>query len=324
MIGKEVSTLLEKSALADSDVTLLDSKENEGVISEYGGEARLVAVADEDSLVRSDIIFLCCRGEEARKYFAFPRKKRSLLIDFSRISWEAYKAPLINYGINKQDMKKHQGIISSPHPITMMLSNLLFPLDQTFGIQSASVNVFSPVSVFGEQAIEELYQQTVNILNFKEIPKEFFKNQLVFNIIPGFTEEQSSNYVSLDSKISEEILAILGWRNKKLAIRIILVPVFHCHSFSLHIKFDKDTGERDLVRTLAEREGIKWIPKGEAAATPVSVAGQQKMYLSNLERDGLSPAGYWIWSVSDHLLSGCASNAIKIAEYLVSEKPFPS
>lgn len=320
IIGKEVCSLLETSTLAGSEVTLLDSKEFEGVLSEYRGEARLVTAVNRDSFVHSDIIFLCCRGEEAREYVSFPRKKISFVIDFFMRSWGDCEAPVINCNINMQDIKKHQGVISSPHPIALMLSNLLFPLDRAFGINIASINVFSPVSVFGEQAIEELYQQTVNLLNFKEIPKEIFRNQLVFNIIPDYTEVQTPKKNSLTIKISEEILAILGWKNRKIAIKIILVPVFHSYSSSLHIKFQKDIEGNDLAQALAGKEWIKWIPEGEAAATPVGVAGQQKMHLSNLEEDGLSPKGYWLWSVSDHLLTECASNAIKIAEYLVSEK----
>lgn len=320
IIGKEVCSLLETSTLADSEVDLLDSKEFEGVISEYRGEARLVTSVKKDSFLHSDLIFLCCRREEAREYICFPRKKSSYLIDFSMESRKDRVAPVINCGINIQDIKRNQGILTSPHPIAMMLSNLLFPLDRAFGIHFATVNVFSPVSAFGEKAIEELYQQTVNLLNFKEIPKEIFKEQLAFNIIPDFTEEQMSKKNSLTAKISEEIFAILGWKSRKLAIKIIVVPVFHCHSSSLHVRFSKQVGRDDLAQVLADHEGINWIPEGEVAATPVRVAGQQGMQLSNIEEDGLSPKGYWLWSVSDHVLSGCASNAIRMAEHLVSKK----
>ncbi len=320
LMGKEIKSSLEASPLADSEVSLLDSKECEGVITEYQGEARLVSVVNKDSFVHSDIIFLCCRREEAEKYLTFPRKNTSFVIDFSIMSWEDHSAPIINCSINIQDIKKHHGIIASPHPITMMLSSLLFPLDRAFGIQYASINVFSPVSIFGEEAIEELYQQTVNLLNFKEIPKEIFKNQLVFNIIPDFHEERLSKENSIETKISEEIPAILGWKSRKLAIRIILVPVFHCHSLSLHLRFHKNLEAADIVNELGKTERIKWTSQAEAAATPVSVAGKQEIHLSTLKEDGLSPKGFWLWSVSDHLLSGCASNAIQIAEYLVSEK----
>jgi aspartate-semialdehyde dehydrogenase len=319
-MGKEVKSSLEASPLAGSEVGLLDSKEHEGMITEYRGEARFISAVNKESFIRSDVIFLCCSRGEAKRYIAFPRKRKSFVIDFSMMSREDYAAPLINCSINMQDIKKHQGIVASPHPITMMLSNLFSPLDQVFGIQNASVNVFSPVSILGEEAIEELYQQTINLLNFKEMPKEIFKNQLVFNVIPDFAEKRASKENSLERKITEEVPAILGWKSKKLTIRIILVPVFHCHSFSLHLTFRKDLKAVDIVKELENTKGVRWIPQGEAAPTPVSVAGRQEIHLSNLQEDGLSAKGFWLWCVSDHLLSGCASNAIKLAEYLVSEK----
>ncbi len=319
LMGKEVKSSLETSLLSNSEVSLLDSGEHEGIITEYRGEARLVSIVNKESLIHSDIIFFCCSRNEAKSYINFPRKKKSVVIDFSTMSREEHAAPMINCNINLHDIKKHQGIVASPHPITMMLSNLLFPLDKMFGIRNASVNVFSPVSIMGEEAIEELYQQTVNLLNFKEIPKEIFENQLVFNIIPDFTEKHASKDSSLEKIIGEEVAALLEWKEKKLTIRIILVPVFHCHSLSLHITFRKDLKAVEIVKELEHGEGTKWIPQGEATPTPVSVAGRREIHLSNLREDGLSSKGFWLWGVSDHLFSGCASNAVKLAEYLVTE-----
>ncbi len=320
IMGKEIKNLLEGEMFNDSEIQLLDSAELEGVITEYHGEARLVTAVERESFIHSDIIFLCCGMKDALKYFSFPRKKNSFVIDFSMVARERSSVPIVNCNINRKDIKKHSRIISSPHPITMTLTNLLYPLDQAFGIKCATANVFNPVSALGEKAIEELYQQTVNILNFKEIPKDVFRNQLAFNLIPDFPLDPESEEWSLDAKISEEIPAILGWEENRVTIRIILVPVFHCHSFSLHIIFQNNISLEDITGALNEKEWIKFLPKRDARITPVGIAGHQEIHVSNLFEDGLSPKGFWLWSVSDNLLSGCASNAIKIMECLISNK----
>lgn len=320
MMGKEIRSLLEKGPWANSEISFLDSAEFEGVLTKYCGEARPVTAIEKESFIHSDIIFLCCRRRDARRYFSFPRKKRSFIIDFSMAAIEDNIAPVVNCNVNVKDIKKHSGIISSPHPITMTLTNLLYPLDQAFGVQYASANVLRPVSDLGEKGIEELYHQTVHILNFNEVPKSVFKNQLVFNLIPDFSVVQELEEKGFDTRIGEEIPAILGWETKKLAIRMLLVPVFHCHSFSLHINFQGNITRADIADVLSKQEWIRYTARKDAEVTPVGIAGRQEIHVSNLFGDGLSPRGFWLWSVSDNLLSGCASNAIKIAEYSVSYK----
>ena len=51
-------------------------------------------------------------------------------------------------------------------------------------------------------------------------------------------------------------------------------------------------------------------------ATPVERAGQPGVRIGVIDPGG-SPSTYWIWAVSDNLVSGTALNAVRIAETLL-------
>ncbi len=319
-LGKAVKASLEERNFPTSTIKLLDSEKYEGVISEYNGEAHLLSSVQEDSFVHSDLVFLCCSYDDGNRYFSLPRKKQSLLIDFSTGAGERGTAPIINLDVNKKGMGEQRGVICAPHAISIVLTNILHPLDQAFGVEWISVTVFQPVSDFGDEGIEELHQQTVNLLNFAEIPKNIFGRQLAFNVIPAFMVGRRRLERNVDSFIGKEVAHILGWNPGRLSIRMFLTPVFHCHSFSIHITFKKKPSEDDLLNRLMKLNLVRFAAKDMNGMTPVETAGKKEIFVSGLSGDGLASSGFWLWLVSDNLLSHAALNGVKIAEAVILGK----
>ncbi len=319
-LGKAVKTSLEERKFPVSTIKLLDSEEYEGVISEYAGEAHLLSPVQEDSFVHSDVVFLCCDYDEGNRYYSLPRKKKSLLIDFSMGSSKEGVAPVINLDINKGDIAAQRGVISAPHAISIILTNILHPLDLAFGVEWVSVTVFQPVSDYGDEGIEELHQQTVNLLNFTEIPKNVFGRQIAFNVIPACIVGRRKGERNVDACIAKEVATILGWSSSRLSLRIFLAPIFHCHSFSIHMTFKKKPDADDVLNKLKELSLIRFLPKNMSGMTPVESAGKEDIYISGLSGDGLASSGFWLWLVSDNLLSHAALNGVKIAEAVIRGK----
>ncbi|MEW5807548.1 MAG: Asd/ArgC dimerization domain-containing protein [Acidobacteriota bacterium] len=317
LLGKDVKLFLEEREFPIARLKLLDSETYEGAITEYNGEASLITKIEEDSFLYSDIIFLCCGGQEGKQYASFPRKEGSLLIDFSLTHAGREQAPVINCDINLESMRKGKGIVSSPQPISIILSNLLHPLDLAFGMERISVNVFQPVSDFGEEGIEELHQQTIKILSFSKIPKNVFGRQLAFNLIPGSMLSTRQREAAIDTAISQEVSEILGWRDRRLATRIIVAPVFFSHSFSIHLMLKSRPQSSQVNDVLNKIKCMKISTKGRGV-TPVEATGERQMYVSESCEDGLSSGGFWLWIVSDHLRSDAALNAVRIAEAFIS------
>ena len=53
------------------------------------------------------------------------------------------------------------------------------------GLREATVVVFQPASAAGAGGVEELYQQSVSLLNFHDLPRAVFGRQIAFNLVPS-------------------------------------------------------------------------------------------------------------------------------------------
>ena len=64
------------------------------------------------------------------------------------------------------------GLVASPHPAAITVATILQRLIQTFSLGSVVVSIFEPASERGNNAVEELRQQTINIFSFQKSPKD--------------------------------------------------------------------------------------------------------------------------------------------------------
>ena len=64
--------------------------------------------------------------------------------------------------------KWHKGIIANPNCSTIQMVEVLKPIHDAAKIKRVVVTTFQSVSGTGKKAMDELLQQTADILNFKE------------------------------------------------------------------------------------------------------------------------------------------------------------
>jgi aspartate-semialdehyde dehydrogenase len=285
-------------------------------LTEYAGEAMLVTRPDLETLGRLDIAFLCGRAAEAAAYLDWPLRAGFTAIDLTAAAGPG--APLVNVAVNPEAVVRGPGVIAAPGPIPHLLSSLLAPIRRGPGLREAVAVVFQPASEWGDRGIEELYQQTLGLLNFKDLPREVFGDQLAFNLIPGFLAGAAAATDGAGpDRAAADVVRITG-AGYDLSVHTVLAPVFHCHAALLRITLDAGRDRGDLARALQTGEGVALAAGGERA-TPVGWAGRAGILV-----DGIRPAGgtaFWVWAVGDNLAGGSALNAVRIAETLVGRSP---
>jgi aspartate-semialdehyde dehydrogenase len=285
-------------------------------LSEFGGEAMLVTRPDLDTLGDLDIAFLCGRAADAAPYLDWPLRAGFTAIDLTPASGPA--APLVNVGVNPEVVVTGPGVIAAPGPIPYLLSSLLAPIQRGPGLRQVVAVVFQPASEWGERGIEELYQQTLGLLNFKDLPREVFGDQLAFNLIPGLLARGEGTADGADAeRAAADVVRIVGG-GYDLSVQSVLAPVFHCHAALLRVTLRSGRGREDVVRALRGGAGLTLAAPGDRA-TPVGRAGTAGILVA-----GIRPAGegsFWLWAVGDNLAGGSALNAVRIAETLVGRDP---
>ena len=87
--------------------------------------------------------------------------------------------PLIVPEVNPDDVRHytHRGIIANPNCSTIQMLVALKPLHDAAGIERINVATYQAVSGTGKEAIEELHQQTADLLNGKPISPTVYPRQ---------------------------------------------------------------------------------------------------------------------------------------------------
>lgn len=316
LLGREVRDLLDPRHELAGKLTLLAASEEEvGAVTEARGRAALVAAADLETLEDVDLLFACGDVETDLPVVA-RRPPGATAILLSRGAGPEHGRPVVS-GIEGAGLGPESGeageVLVSPHPGAILLAHLLAPLaGLAGGVQDAAATLIQPVSMLGDRGLEDLLDQTRDLLAMTgERRESVFERQLAFNLYP--TAEGSAG-------LPELVRATTGFESP-LAIQVLQAPVFHGLACNLSVRFDAEPGEETLRRAL---EAQRHMALAEAEAAPGSLPGpiesaaRADVLVGSVRPDPSAPGTYWIWAVLDNLTRGGALNAVEIAEALAA------
>ena len=308
--------LVERSFPVASMRLFTSQVSEEVILNEFAGEPKLVTAPDLEALEQLDIAFLCGAREDGARFLPWAARKGFAAIDLTTAACEAPDVPLVNAGVNLKSIPRGAGIIATPHPVALLLSTLLDPIRRGCGLREAVAVVFEPASHSGEAGIEELYRQTVGVLNFQEAPRDVFGRQLAFNMIPSFIRRAGGpDDTGAPGRIERQVLRVTEGEYR-LAVEVVQAPVFHVHAALLRVVLEEGRDGADLAGALGDGREIRVLGEGDPA-TPVERAGQSGVVVSGIRSAGEAPPAFWLWALFDNLISGAALNAVRIAEALM-------
>jgi aspartate-semialdehyde dehydrogenase len=313
--GNLVRGELERRRVAGRRVDLYGAAAAEPVISEYAGEARLIQSPDPEELQGHDVVFLCEEGQAADD-IARQCADEALIVDLVRAVPGADDRPLIHMGINAPEGAERSGRFAVPHPLAIVLADLLHPLQRGHGLRSATAVVLRPASDFGDDGVEELRQQTVRLLNFTEAPKDVFGGeQLAFNLIPQ--QLLAGREPGLEERLVREVGRLLCWEEPRLAVRLVTTPIFFGHAVNLRVELERDATVEAVTGTLAAAGSLRTPPDAEYT-TPLQASGgdpaETVSDVSEVAEDGLG--GVWLWNVIGEAQGASARHAVRLAAAL--------
>jgi len=169
-----------------------------------------------------------------------------------------------------------------------------------------------PVSDMGERGIDELYRQTVGLLNFTGIPQDVFGRQMAFNVVPS-SGVDTSRSEGTETRLREETSRLLGMSEAQIALTSAFVSMFHGHALAIRIDFESPVSEQSLMSAMRSARGLRMM-EDPAAFSPVDLAGEESVAVLGPWVDSQRPRRVSMWSFCDNLKGGAALNAVRIAE----------
>ena len=230
--------------------------------------------------------------------------------------------PLVVPEVNSDriaDYRTH-GIIANPNCSTIQMLVALKPIYDAVGIERINVCTYQAVSGTGKEAIEELAQQTANLLNAKPVDKKVYPKQIAFNVLPHIDVFQENGYTKEEMKMVWETRKIMGDDRIQVNPTAVRVPVFYGHSEAVHIETGDKMTAAQCRELLSGAPGVVVLDERRDGGYPTAVtegANNDPVYVGRIREDISHPRGLDLWVVADNVRKGAALNSIQIAEILV-------
>ena len=107
----------------------------------------------------------------------------------------------------------------------------------------------------------------------------------------------------------------------KVTATTVRIPVVGGHSESVNVEFENEYDLKELTTLLSQAPGVVVQQDDTAQFYPMPLWAHEKddVFVGRLRRDETQPKSLNMWIVSDNLRKGAATNAVQIAEHLVSK-----
>ncbi len=187
----------------------------------------------------------------------------------------------------------------------------------TTPILRAVVHIFGPASEYGTAGIEELQQQTVNLLSFQPVPKKVFDTQLAYSMLAQLGSEAPVPLSDSEDRIERHLASLLERMDgvPMPSLRLIQAPVFHGFSLSFWVEFDEAPGASDIEDAMSMNNDVFDVRAGDLEPpNNVGVAGQSGIAVGAITPDRNSGSAFWIWAAADNLRLAAESAAMIAGE----------
>ncbi|MEP6715273.1 MAG: Asd/ArgC dimerization domain-containing protein [Terriglobia bacterium] len=293
--------MLAESSLG-SRVRLVAAKDDEaGKLTEIAGAAAFLARLEPDAVEDAAVIILAGTPESSRE--VLNAKPAGLIVDLTYQTEDDPEARVRAPQVEGPEFEPEEaGPQVVAHPAATAIAVVMERLHRAYPIASAIVHVFEPASERGKPGIDELQQQTVNLLSFQPLPKKLFDAQLSFNMLARLGDEAATRLNEIEERIERHLATLLDRSDgvPMPSLRLIQAPVFHGYSFSLWIEFEDAPVPSDIEDALA---GDFVDVRGGDLEPPsnVGVAGQSGISAGEVTPDRNNGNAIWMWMAVDNL-----------------------
>ena len=182
MVGQEFIKVLEQRNFPVESLDLLASDRSAGKKLYFNHREIEVKETTPESFKGIDIA-LFSAGADISRYFAPLAVQAGAAVVDNSSAWRMDpKVPLVVPEINVEDIKKHKGIIANPNCSTIQMVVPLYPLHKTNPIKRIIASTYQSVSGTGIAAMDELTNQTKQVLNGQTVVPHVYSHQIAFNV----------------------------------------------------------------------------------------------------------------------------------------------
>ena len=322
LVGQAMLDILQERKFPVKNLVPMASHRSAGDKVNFNGKNYTVVNLAEQDFAGIDFALFSAGGDISRQYVPVATNSGAIVIDNTSFFRYNPEIPLVVPEVNESaiaDYKNH-GIIANPNCSTIQLMVALKPIYDLVGITRINVTTYQSVSGAGQKGIDELSNQTIEILNGRDYPSDIFAKQIAFNAIPQIDSFLENHYTREEMKMVWETRKILNDELITINPTAVRVPVFIGHSEAVHIETEYKITREEVIELLNKAPGVTVISDDENGSYPTALtdaANQDDVFVGRIREDISHPNGINLWVVADNVRKGAALNSVQILEKLV-------
>lgn len=319
-VGGVMLRVLEERGFPVTELRPLASARSAGKEVEYLGRPAVVRELTEDSFENIDIALFSAGATRSRAFAPAAVEAGAVVIDNSSAYRMDPAVPLVVPEVNEAALEGHSGIVANPNCVAAPLVVALKPIHDAVGLERVIVSSYQAVSGTGIAAIEELTAQAPAVLAGEDPVPSVYPHRIAFNVLPHIDVFDETGYTGEERKVMAETRKMLGLPELAISATCVRVPVFHGHSESVQIETAEPITADQVRGLLMTAPGVALVdePAYNRYPMPIEATGRDEVLVGRIRQDLSHPRGIALWLSSDNLRKGAATNAVQIAESIVT------
>ncbi len=311
LVGQTFLKVLEERNFPIQHLYCFASSRSAGKEITFKGETYVVEELTEQSFdYPIDIALFSAGGEVSKKFAPIAVSKGVRVVDNSSAWRMDPEVALIVPEVNGDTLTPDDYLIANPNCSTIQSVVPLRVLHEAYQIKRIVYSTYQAVSGSGIKGLRDLEDGT----------QKFYPHPITGNCLPHIDIFFDNGYTKEEIKMIEETKKILNDQEIKITATTARVPVKYGHCVSMNLEFEKEFELDDVYRLLEQVPNLVVHGKENHLdyPLPIDVAGHDEVHVGRIRRDFSVDSGLNLWVVADNIRKGAATNAVQIAESLLT------
>lgn len=316
LVGETVLRVLEERQFPLKTLLPVASAQSVGRPVHWSGQVHQVMSLEDALAAQPDLAIFATDKAVSETWVPQFVAAGATVIDHST-AWRMHPDhPLIVPEVNGHLLRPEDKIIANPNCSTIQLVMALAPLHLHYGLERLVVATYQAVTGSGKPGVNQLMAERQG----EPSASQAYPHPIDLNVIPHIDAFLENGYTKEEMKVVNETQKILNDPSIRLSVTAVRVPVLGGHSLAVNATLSKDFDLDDVMQLLRNTPGVvvQDDPAEHLYPMPRYAQHKDEVFVGRLRRDASQVNTLDLWIVADNLRKGAATNAVQIAETLLS------
>jgi len=276
--------------------------------------------AENVAKVKPDFALLAAGGSTSIEFAPTLADLGCTVIDNSSAFRRDPAIPLVVPECNPEEVKNTKSkIISNPNCSTIGAVVALKPLDDLYKIKRVIYSTYQAVSGAGQAGVDDYLHGLDSYVKGKQPLPQKLQHPIFNNLIPHIDVFLDNGNTKEEDKMIFETRKILKRPDLAVSATTVRVPIQNCHSISINVEFERKPCIATIKKTLAKAPGIVLLdnPAKNVYPMPIHANDKNEVFVGRIRLDESRENCINLFSVSDNIRKGAATNAVQILKLLI-------